>query len=54
MAEPLKVVDLIGLSADQSEFCSIEASCVTGFEPMAIEELKVGMENGLDRIYFFL
>jgi len=40
MAEPLKVVDLIGLSADQSEVCSIEASCVTGFEPMAIEELK--------------
>ena len=53
MAEPLKVVDLIGLSADQSEVCSIEASCVTGFEPMAIEELKVGIENGLDRIYFF-
>ena len=41
MAEPLKVEGLVGLAPDHADTCTLEASCVTGFEPMAVEEIKV-------------
>ena len=41
MADPLVVEGLEGLSPEISEICTIEACCVTGFEPMAQEEIKV-------------
>ena len=41
MAEPLNVAGLAGLSVENPDICTIEASVVTGFEPMAQEEIKV-------------
>jgi len=40
MAEPLNVAGLAGLSVENPDICTIEASVVTGFEPMAQEEIK--------------
>ena len=41
MAEPLNLTGFVGLDPNMSEICTIEASCVTGFEPMAQEEIQV-------------
>lgn len=41
MAEPLNLTGFVGLDPNTSEICTIEASCVTGFEPMAQEEIQV-------------
>ena len=41
MAEPLTVTGLVGLTDDNPDICTIEASIVTGFELMAQEEIKV-------------
>ena len=41
MADPLNMTGLVGLYSDRQDVCTIEASCVTGFEPMAQEEIKV-------------
>ena len=40
MADPLNTEGLNGLSSERSDICTIEASCVTGFEEMAVEEVK--------------
>ncbi|XP_023333810.1 THUMP domain-containing protein 3 [Eurytemora carolleeae] len=40
MAEPLNLTGFVGLDPNTSEICTIEASCVTGFEPMAQEEIQ--------------
>ena len=50
MAEPLKVEGLVGLAPDHADTCTLEASCVTGFEPMAVEEIKV--LNLISRVVF--
>jgi len=41
MAEPLNLENIHGLDPNNKSLCTIEASCVTGFEPMAAEEVKV-------------
>ena len=41
MADPLNLRGLVGLYSERQDVCTIEASCVTGFEPMAQEEIKV-------------
>jgi hypothetical protein len=40
MAAPLNLVGLQGLDPAHPQLCSVEASCVTGFEPMALEEIQ--------------
>jgi len=40
MADPLDLTGITGLDPDTRNLCTIEASCVTGFEPMAAEEVK--------------
>ena len=40
MADPLNVEGLEGLSRERLDICTIEASCVTGFEEMAVEEVR--------------
>eukprot|EP00092_Neocalanus_flemingeri_P029486 GFUD01032016.1.p1 GENE.GFUD01032016.1~~GFUD01032016.1.p1 ORF type:complete len:417 (+),score=115.55 GFUD01032016.1:37-1287(+) len=51
MAEPLDLAGLTGLEPDNKKVCTIEASCVTGFEPMAAEEVsnKLGCEAKVHR-----
>jgi len=46
MAEPLDLTGIAGLSADKEELCTIEASCVTGFEAMAAEEVEAVLGAG--------
>ena len=41
MAEPLNLENIYGLDPNNKSLCTVEASCVTGFEPMAAEEVKV-------------
>ena len=41
MAEPLNLTGFVGLDPNMTGICTIEASCVTGFEPMAQEEIQV-------------
>jgi hypothetical protein len=45
MADPLNLVGLKGLDTANPELCTVEASCVTGFEPMALEEIQVIKEK---------
>ena len=40
MATPLNLTGITGLSAEREDVCTIEASCVTGFEAVAAEEVK--------------
>jgi len=40
MAEPLDLTRITGLNPENKDVCTIEASCVTGFEPMAAEEVS--------------
>ena len=40
MATPLNLTGITGLSADLPDVCTIEASCVTGFEAVAAQEVK--------------
>ena len=48
MADPLNLEGLKGLDPANTLVCTVEASCVTGFEPMALEEIQasVGMGEG--------
>ena len=48
MADPLNLKGLKGLDPANTLVCTVEASCVTGFEPMALEEIQasVGMGEG--------
>jgi len=39
MAEPLDLTGILGLDPENKNVCTLEASCVTGFEPMAAEEV---------------
>jgi hypothetical protein len=41
MAAPLNLIGLEGLNPALPELCTLEASCVTGFEPMSLEEIQV-------------
>ncbi len=41
MAAPLNLIGLEGLNPAIPELCTLEASCVTGFEPMSLEEIQV-------------
>ena len=43
MAEPLNLTGFVGLDPNLPEICTIEASCVTGFEPMAQEEIQASI-----------
>lgn len=40
MADPLNLEGLKGLDPANPMICTVEASCVTGFEPMALEEIQ--------------
>jgi len=40
MAEPLDLAGITGLDPENKNVCTIEASCVTGFEPMAADEIS--------------
>ena len=40
MATPLNLTGITGLSPEREDVCTIEASCVTGFEAVAAEEVK--------------
>jgi len=40
MATPLNLTGITGLSPDLGDVCTIEASCVTGFEGVAAEEVR--------------
>ena len=44
MAEPLTVTGLTGLDPARADVCTVEASSVTGFEPMAHEEIKASID----------
>ena len=44
MADPLNLEGIEGLSRDRSDICTIEASCVTGFEEVTVEEVKQLLE----------
>ena len=40
MADPLNLEGIEGLDKGRMDICTIEASCVTGFEAMAVEEVR--------------
>ena len=40
MAAPLNLTGITGLTQDREDVCTIEASCVTGFEAVAAEEVR--------------
>jgi len=40
MADPLNLEGIEGLDKGRTDICTIEASCVTGFEAMAVEEVR--------------
>jgi len=40
MADPLDLTGIVGLKSENKSVCTIEASCVTGFESMAAEEVR--------------
>ena len=39
MADPLNLEGIEGLARDRAELCTVEASCVTGFEAVTVEEV---------------